>query len=86
MPRESLVNFTNDNSITKCFYSKIAPLIKIDIDRNITYYKTKSEKISALKEAQPTDKFIIAWGGEWSTDVFNVSDYDIDKIMFLETC
>jgi hypothetical protein len=81
MSKFSLRDFTTDNPITRCFRSTIAPLVKIDIDRNITYYQTKAQKRDALREAQPTDKFIMPWGGEWSTDVFNVSQSDIDEML-----
>ena len=76
----SLRNFDSYSPITYCFNSKTSPLIKIDIDRNITYYNSKAQKMAAIKEAKPTDKFIIAWSGQWSTDVFNVSEADIDEI------
>ena len=81
MSQHSLRNFTEDSPIKYCFTATIAPLIKIDIDGNFTYYKTKAQKIAALKEAKPTDKFIMAWGGQWSTDVFNVSQSDIDYVL-----
>jgi len=64
-----------------CFASKTSPLIKIDVDRNISYYNSENEKLSALNEAKDTDKFIIAWSGKWNTDVFHVTQNDIDDIL-----
>lgn len=74
-------NFNEMSPITRCFYSKTSPLIKIDVDRNISYYNSESQKLNALKEAKDTDKFIIAWSGQWSTDVFNVSQKDINEVL-----
>ncbi len=74
-------NFSEMSPITMCFASKTSPLIKIDVDRNISYYNSEGEKLSALNEAKDTDKFIIAWSGKWNTDVFHVSQNDIDDIL-----
>jgi len=73
--------FNDMSSITQCFESKTSPLVKIDVDRNISYYKTKNEKLSALKTRNSTDKFIIAWGGKYSSDVFEVSENDIQDVL-----
>lgn len=74
-------NFNEMSPITMCFSSKTSPLIKIDVDRNISYYNSEREKLSVLREAKDTDKFIIAWGGKWNTDVFHVTQNDIDDIL-----
>jgi len=74
-------NFNEMSPITMCFASKTSPLIKIDVDRNISYYNSENEKLSALEEAKDTDKFIIAWSGKWNTDVFHVTQNDIDDIL-----
>jgi hypothetical protein len=74
-------NFNEMSPITMCFASKTSPLIKIDVDRNISYYNSENEKLSALKQAKDTDKFIIAWSGQWNTDVFHVTQNDIDDIL-----
>lgn len=74
-------NFNEMSPITMCFASKTSPLIKIDVDRNISYYNSENEKLSALNEAKDTDKFIIAWSGQWNTDVFHVTQNDIDDIL-----
>lgn len=74
-------NFNEMSPITRCFYSKTSPLIKIDVDRNISYYNSESQKLTALIEAKDTDKFIIAWSGQWNTDVFNVTQKDIDEVL-----
>lgn len=80
MAFDTLRNFDTESPIMYCFNSKTSPLIKIDTKRNITYYTTKAQKLTAIKEAKKSDKFIIAWSGQWSTDVFNVSEIDIDEI------
>jgi hypothetical protein len=77
MDRDELRNFNDMSPITRCFASKTSPLIKVDVDRNITYYNSKKEKLTALQEKKDTDKFIIAWSGQWSTDVFEVTEEDI---------
>jgi hypothetical protein len=74
-------NFNEMSPITRCFSSKTSPLIKIDVDRNISYYNSEKEKLSALIEAKDTDKFIIAWSGQWNTDVFHVTQNDINHIL-----
>ena len=79
----SLRNFDSSSPITYCFSSPTSPLIKIDGRRNITYYKTKSQKLNAFMEAKPNDKFIIAWSGQWATDVFEVTKDDIKQIKLL---
>ncbi len=73
--------FNDMCSITQCFDSKTSPLIKIDVDRNVSYYNSIDEKLLAIKNRNNTDKFIIAWGGKWSTDVFEVSENDIKDIL-----
>ncbi len=52
-------NFNEMSPITMCFASKTSPLIKIDVDRNISYYNSEGEKLSALRQAKDTDKFIV---------------------------
>lgn len=76
-------NFTKDSPITMCFTSKLCPLIKIDADRNTSFYSTKSQKISALLNRKDTDKFIFSWSGQWSTDVFEVTEKDITDALSL---
>ena len=71
-------HFTETSPITYCFESKLNPLIKIDCDRNISFYSSISEKLGALKNRHAKDKFIIPWGGKWSTDVFELSEIDIN--------
>ena len=36
-------NFNEMSPITMCFASKTSPLIKIDVDRNISYYNSENE-------------------------------------------
>jgi hypothetical protein len=74
-------NFNEMSPISRCFASKTSPLIKIDVDRNISYYNSEGQKLAALREAKDTDKFIIAWSGQWSTDVFHVTQKDIDELL-----
>ena len=74
-------NFNSMSPITLCFNSKTSPLIKIDVDRNLSYHNTKTEKLDVLKKREKTDKFIISWSGKWSTDVFEVTEEDIDMVL-----
>ena len=71
-------NFTESSPIDYCFDSKTCPLIKIDSKRNITYYNSVREKLEALKNRKKSDKFIISWSGKWSTDIFDVTEKDIE--------
>ena len=73
----NLRNFTIDSPISYCFNSKISPLIKISKKGEMNYYKTKSEKINALNGRLKSDKFIISWAGQYSTDVFELTESDI---------
>jgi len=73
----NLRKFTIDSPISYCFNSKISPLIKISKKGEINYYKTKSEKINALNGRLQSDKFIISWVGQYSTDVFELTESDI---------
>jgi predicted 3-demethylubiquinone-9 3-methyltransferase (glyoxalase superfamily) len=72
------------NPITYCFNYATSPLIKVDSKRNITYYKSKSQKLNALREAKRSDKFLISWSGQWSTDVFEVTKEDIEQVFSAE--
>lgn len=40
----------------------------------IEYAKGKGEKQEFIAERKPSDKFLAAWTGQWSTDIFSV-DY-----------
>jgi len=76
-----LIKFNKEsNPITRCFGSNVSPLIKVDAKRNITYYKTKAQKLTAFREAKKSDRFMIAWSGQWSTDVFEVNKDDIQQV------
>lgn len=73
-----LRNFNDGSPITLCFDDEKSPLIKVGVDRDITYHKSRSDKRNALENRSEHDKFIIAWGGKWSSDVFHVSEEDIE--------
>lgn len=77
--------FNDMSPITMCFGQKTNPMMKIDTDRNITVYNSVKEKLSALNNKQKNDKFIIAWGGQWSTDVFEISEEDIETVTTVYT-
>jgi hypothetical protein len=64
-----------------CFDSKTNPMMKVTTSGVLTSYQSRNEKISALKERDKNDKFFIAWGGQWKTDVFEVSEEDIAEVL-----
>jgi hypothetical protein len=55
-------------------------MIKINKE-GITYYNSVKEKIEALKSRNKKDKFVIVWPGQWSTDVFDMSESDILEVL-----
>jgi hypothetical protein len=73
----NLRKFSMTSPVSYCFESKVSPLIKISKKGEINYYKTKTEKRNALTERLKSDKFIISWSGQWSTDVFELTESDI---------
>jgi hypothetical protein len=80
-----LRKFSQDsNPITYCFNSPTCPLVKVDAKRNISYYKTKAQKLTAFREAKKSDRFMIAWSGQWATDVFEVSKADIEQVFSVQ--
>jgi|GEM_PF-2389162 len=76
----ALRTFTESNPITMCFGYKTTPMIKINKE-GVTYYNSVKDKIEALKTRKKKDKFVIVWPGQWSTDVFDISEVDISKIL-----
>jgi hypothetical protein len=79
---KSICNFSEESPISLCFNSRISPLIKIS-GNNITYYNTKNEKANAILKRAATDKFIIVWCGQYSSDVFDVTAKEINEIEIL---
>ena len=77
---EDLRVFTTENPISLCFEDRRSPLIKIS-GGTVTYYKSKTEKIGAFLKRTKKDKFVLAWMGQWSTDVFTVSEADIKMVL-----
>jgi len=73
--------FNDMSPITMCFGGKTNPLIKIGVDRDMTFYSSKNQKLDALRNRKDTDKFIISWAGKWSSDVFEVSENDIEQVL-----
>lgn len=76
---DNLRLFTLESPITMCIGSKLSPLIKISADGDVSYFTTKKQKFYALMERTTTDKFIISWCGQYSTDVFELNESDILK-------
>jgi len=73
--------FTVESPITYCFASKLNPIIKIDSKRNITIHQTVREKLEAFETRKKSDKFLITWGGQWRSDVFEISEADIKLVL-----
>jgi hypothetical protein len=63
------------------FISNTSPLIKITSFGEVSYFNTKADKLQALRDRKETEKFVIAWGGKWRTDVFEVTEEDIEDIL-----
>lgn len=76
-----LRNFTEENTIERCFSNTTAPMIKVSKTEGITYHYTKNDKIGTLEERKRSDKFMIAWPGQWSTDVFEITTKDIEVVL-----
>jgi hypothetical protein len=76
--------FTEESPITRCFDYKTSPLIKIDSKRNINYYSSRRDKIDAITNRKKSDKFIMVWSGQWSSDTFEVSEDDIKTVLLSE--
>jgi len=77
----NLRNFTANSPVSYCFSSPINPMVQISRGGVIIYHKSYNEKINALKKRKKTDKFIIAWAGQWSTDVFELTENDIKSLV-----
>lgn len=71
-----LRNFTDSSPVGLCIKMKTSPLIKIS-NGEMSYYTTPNEKKEALQKRAKTDKFIIVWAGQYSSDVFVLNDIDI---------
>jgi len=77
----NLRHFNDGSPLSYCIASKTSPLIKIKKNGEISYYQTLKDKLYALTERSKNDKFIIAWGGKWSTDVFEITEEDINLVL-----
>jgi hypothetical protein len=62
-----------------CIAGEANPLIKIGAD--IRYAKKMAEKRLLLEDRLPSDTFILAWAGKYSTDVFVLSENDIKQVL-----
>ena len=76
-----LRHFDDSSPITMCIESKISPLIKADGNGDISCFNTLKEKLYAIENRGKNDKFIIAWSGKWRTDVFEVTEEDMDLLL-----
>jgi len=77
----NLRHFNDGSPLSSCIGSTTSPLIKIKKNGELLFYKSKNNKLYALEERSKNDKFIIAWGGKWSTDVFEVTEEDINLVL-----
>lgn len=76
-----LRTFDSMSSVMQCFENTTSPMIKITAFGDIEFFKSKQDKLQALKNRKETEKFAIAWGGKWSTDVFQVNEEDIKEVL-----
>jgi hypothetical protein len=74
-----LHSFTHYNGLEKCFRYPTNPIIKLG--KELRYYNALNHKLNALRERKKGDKFIIAWQGQWKTDVFEITNEDIKMIL-----
>lgn len=56
-------------------------VIRIRRGAPIVYAKGKGEKQGLIADRKPSDKFLAAWTGQWSTDIFEV-DFKALKAAF----
>ena len=73
--------FTEESKVTMCFTNRDCPLIRIRSKKDVEYFINKTEKMRAITERKKSDRFIIAWAGQYKTDVFEVTDKDITDII-----
>lgn len=73
--------FNTDSPITLCFSYNTTPLVQITKTGDVFYYRTIKEKLLSIKDRKKTDKFIVMWPGQWSSDVFILSEEDYKTIL-----
>ena len=73
--------FSEQSPITYCFSSPKNPLIKISKKGETEFFCTESEKKNAIRERKNGDKFLLSWGGQWRTDVFELEEKDFEIVM-----
>jgi hypothetical protein len=71
-----LRSFTDSSPVSLCIRMKTSPLIKIS-NGELSYYINTNEKKEALQKRFKSDKFIIVWSGQYSSDVFELNEADI---------
>ncbi len=76
-----LRKFDESSKLESCFGYDTDPLIRVSKTSGIEFFNTNNSKLGALIERKKSDKFLIAWGGQWRTDVFELSVEDIKHIL-----
>lgn len=76
-----LRKFNESSKWDYCFSYDTNPLIRVGKTTGTEFFNTRNSKLNALKERKKSDKFLIAWGGQWRTDVFELSVLDINNIL-----
>jgi hypothetical protein len=75
-----LRQFEEPRTLAQVMQSKVSPMMKIS-NGSVTYYQSFKEKIEALTERESNDKFVIAWNGQWRTDVFDMPEDIIEMVL-----
>jgi len=60
--------------------SKSMTLILVTTEGNATYANDVAGKEYIIKNRKPEDLLMLAWTGQWSTDIFLVTDKDLEAL------
>lgn len=74
-----LRSFTDGNELEKCFRFPTSPMIKLGVDPE--FFGSEKDKLEALRSRKKSDKFAIAWPGQWATHVFEITEEDIKRLL-----
>lgn len=70
LPEDFYYNLRTDQGMT---------LIIVMQSGGVEYANRTGEKDDLLAKREPTDRVLLAWTGQWRTDIFELSAADLDK-------
>lgn len=73
--------FDESSPITYCFGNPTNPLIRINKKGETEYFNSVKEKKNVIIERKKTDKFLLVWGGQWKSDVFELEEKDYKLVL-----